>query len=382
MRWLAAPVVISAAYQALVLVSSIARMIGPRKRSAYSPPVSILKPVHGGEPQFYDALASHARQEYPEFEILFGVRDPQDPALPYIHRLSREFPNVPMRIVTEIENTPNGKVGALAALAAAAKYPVLLVNDSDIRVDRGYMRNVVAPLANPCNGLVTCLYRARADSFPAQCEALGIATDFAPSVLVARLLGVAEFALGSTMVVRAEDLRRIGGFKCLADYLADDYQLGLRLTQLGLRVVFADAVVETHLGSGSWRDVWKHQIRWSRTIRVSRRGGYYGYIATQTTLWAVVALLAGAPYASLTAMVLRLFAGLAAGAGVLQDPLVPRYWWLMPARDLFGFAVWLAGVAGTTVEWRGEKLQLLQDGRIRRTGRKNQTGKRRSELMA
>ena len=150
---------------------------------------------------------------------------------------------------------------------------MLLVNDSDIVVEPGYLRAVAAPLADPAVGLVTCLYRARAESWPSRWEALGIATEFAPSVLVARLLGVAEFALGSTMAFRAEDLREIGGFAAIADYLADDYQLGRHISALGYRIEFAPVVVETDLGAESWADAWRHQLRWSRTIRVSRPVG-------------------------------------------------------------------------------------------------------------
>ena len=363
-NWLAAPVLLSACYQVIVLLAAARRIKPQRTRSGFAPPVSILKPVHGGEAGFYRAIASHAEQQYPEFEILFGVRDPHDTALADIHRLASEFPHVPIRIVTAIEQTPNGKTGALAALAAAARHPILLINDSDITVEPGYLNTVVAPLREPSTGLVTCLYRARSASFPARCEALGIATDFAPSVLVARLLGVAEFALGSTMVFRAADLRRIGGFEAFPDYLADDYQLGLRITQLGLRVALADMVVETNLGAGSWRDVWKHQVRWSRTVRVSRTSGYYGYIATQTSFWALVACLGGAWRPALAVVIIRILAGVAVGGGVLRDREVVRYWWLIPLRDLFGFAVWAAGLTGNTVEWRGQKLRVSNEGRI------------------
>lgn len=366
LNWLALPALISAGYQIVALIAAARKWKGRALISRYAPPISILKPIHGGDPQLYEALVSHATQRYPEFEILFGVRDPRDPALPEILRLASEYPEVRMRVITNIEQTANGKVGALAALAAEARHAILLVNDSDIAVAPDYLSTVVAPLQDANTGLVTCLYRARSSSFPARFEALGIATDFAPSVLVARLLGVAEFALGSTMVFRADDLRRVGGFESLQDYLADDYQLGLRITQLGLRVVFADAVVETNLGAGSWSDAWKHQVRWSRTIRVSRPGGYYGYIATQTTFWAIVAWCAGARRIAAIALAFRMAAGIAAGSGVLRDRHTARDWWLIPFRDLFGTAVWTTGLFGDTVEWRGDRLVLSRDGRITR----------------
>ena len=245
-----------------------------------------------------------------------------------------------------------------------ARYPLLLVNDSDIVVEPGYLQAVTAPLEDPGVGLVTCLYRAAADSPAARAEALGIATEFAPSVLVARLLGVAEFALGSTMVFRAESLRQIGGFEAIASYVADDYQLGRGITGLGLRVVFAPVVVETGLGSESWAQAWRHQLRWSRTIRVSRPSGYYGYVVTQATLWSLVAFAGRQWWAGGIALAIRVIAGVVVGAGILNDRKTLRDFWLIPLRDLFGFAVWLGGAFGHNVDWRGSRLRLDRDGRI------------------
>jgi ceramide glucosyltransferase len=334
----------------------------PSEAASAPVPVSILKAVHGRDPRFYDAIRSHARQDYPEFEILFGVGDPDDPALEDLARLQREFPSIHIEIAVVSSQAPNAKVGVLAELARRARHPLLLVNDSDIQVEPGYLRAVTAPLAHPAVGLVTCLYRARADSWASRCEALGIATEFTPSVLVARLLGQAEFALGSTMVFRAETLRAVGGFEAIADFLADDYQLGRRISAAGGRIVFAPVVVETDLGAESWRQTWRHQVRWARTIRVSRPGGYFGYAVTHATVWAAVACAAGQWWCAAAALALRLTAGALAGA-VLQD----RYrtgFWLMPLRDLFGFAVWIAGATGNTVHWRDRNLKLLPNGRI------------------
>jgi ceramide glucosyltransferase len=238
------------------------------------------------------------------------------------------------------------------------------VNDSDIVVEPGYLRAVVAPLEDPGVGVVTCLYRAGAESWASRFEALGIATEFAPSVLVARLLGVAEFALGSTMVFRAEALRRIGGFAAIANYLADDYQLGRHIAQLGYRIEFAPVVVETDLGGGTWAQTWRHQLRWSRTIRVSRSSGYYGYVVTHATLWGLVALVAHQWQAGVAALGVRIVAGVWVGAGILGDRKVRRDFWLIPLRDLFGFAVWAAGLFGDTVQWRDRQLKLRSDGRI------------------
>jgi ceramide glucosyltransferase len=331
------------------------------------PPVSILKPVHGSDPRFYEAIRSHATLDYPEYEILFGVKDPADPAIADIRRLEAEFPNRGIRLVLTTHEEPNGKVAVLAELAGQARHPLLLVNDSDICVEPDYLRRVAAPLEDAQTGVVTCLYRARAESWPGRWEAIGIATEFAPSVLVAPLVGVAGFALGSTMVFRAAQLERIGGFPALGCYLADDYQLGTHIARLGYRVVLSKVAVETNLSGASWGAVWRHQLRWSRTIRVSRTAGYYGYLATQAAFWSVVAGAAGYGWIALTVIGIRIATGLAVGWGVLGDRQILRYWFLMPLRDLWGFAIWIAGLFGDTVEWRGRKMRLSPDGKISRT---------------
>jgi len=251
----------------------------------------------------------------------------------------------------------------LIDLAAAAKHPILVVNDADIRVEPDYLARVTAPLADPRVGLVTCLYRPLGDTFPARFEGLGVATDFAPSALVARLVGVDEFAMGSTLAFRRADLERIGGFAAVADYLADDYQLGHRIHALGLKCVLSDVVVETHLG-GAWPQVWAHQVRWARTIRVSRFGGYLGLPITNATLWAVVCAVGGRFDLAAGLLGLRLVMAFAAGWRVLRSRDVLFLWWLVPVRDLFGFAVWVAGLFGHSVTWRGQRLVLDREGRI------------------
>jgi ceramide glucosyltransferase len=332
----------------------------------YRPPVSILKPVRGRDPGFYRAIRSHAVQQYPEFELLFGVARPDDPALEDIARLQRKFPAIAIRVVATANDAPNGKVGSLEILAREAKHAVLLVNDGDIVVEPDYLARVVGLLEDPAVGLVTGLYRARGESPAAKAEALGIVTEFIPSVLVARLLSSSGFALGATMAFRAADLAAIGGFASIRDYLADDYQLGARIAALGKRIAMSDSVVVTNLGAGSWSDVWKHQVRWSRTIRVSRPAGYMGYLVTQITFWCVLALLAGQWKIALAGEAIHVAASLAsmwaAGSGRLYRVLA------VPLRDLFGFAVWCGGLVGDTVEWRGLRFRLTRDGKIHPRG--------------
>jgi len=374
--WLALPALAAAAYYLLAIVAALkwrtraaarAAAMAPRA-AAWTPPLSVLKPVHGRDPHFYEAIRTHAAQAYPEFELLFGVSDPQDAALDDIARLQREFPSRRIEIVAVATSAPNVKAGVLQELALRARHELLLVNDSDIVAPPGYFETVVAPLRDRSVGLVTCLYRGHSESWASHFEALGIATEFAPSVLVARLLGQAEFALGSTMVFRAADLGRIGGFEALADYLADDYQLGCRIRRLGYRIEFAPVVVETVLGAGSWRHTWRHQLRWSRTIRISRPGGYYGYAVTHATVWALVACAAGQWWAGALALGIRMVAGVLAGAWILEDRGVLRRFWLIPLRDLLGFALWAAGAFGNRVQWRGRTLRLAPGGVIRKPG--------------
>jgi ceramide glucosyltransferase len=367
-RWFglaaAALAVCGAIYNLLAIVAAVRFRVGKTLLTDYKPPVSILKPVRGRDAGFYEAIRSHAVQQYPEFELIFGSADVDDPAFEDVERLRGEFPHIPMRTVHTQNDAPNGKVGSLEIMAREARHQVLLINDGDILVRPDYLARVVGMLADPTVGLVTCLYRGRGSSVASQAEALGIATEFAPSVLVARLLSAGGFALGSTMAFRVADLAAIGGLAGIREYLADDYQLGARIAGLGKHVALSDSIVETNLGAGSWKDVWKHQVRWSRTIRVSRAGGYFGYLVTQATFWCLITAAFGYWQIALGAMSVRLGAA-AAGMAALRD-IRPARIILVPLRDLFGLAVWVAGIVGHEVEWRGIRFKLLSDGRIER----------------
>ncbi len=354
----------AAAYQLLALGAAARFLRRTEARPAQFPAVSLLKPVQGPDPHFYEAIRSHAVQDYPAFEILFGVSDPEDPAAEDIRRLMAEFPEVAIRLVVGRRPGANLKVGLLEELAGQARHPILVVNDGDIAVPRDYLRRVVGPLEDRAVGMVTCLYRGEGEGLPGRCEALSIATEFAPGVLVAPLVGVSEFALGSTMAFRAADLARAGGFGAIADYLADDYQLSRRIRELGLKVVIARPVVTTYLPDWSWREAWQHQVRWARTIRVSRGDGYLGMPVTMATLWAVLLMLSGQWWAGAGLLVLRLAAALTVALGVLRARLSWADAILIPLRDLWGAAVWAAGLFGRTVVWRGRRLRISRDGRI------------------
>lgn len=349
---------IAGAYQVFAILACLRRRrleSGDRRQNAAQ--VSVLKPVRGADAGLREAIVSHLAMPG-DFELLCGVASVDDPAIAIL----REFPRV--RIVECATKTPNQKVGVLMDLAAAARHATLIVNDADIRVEPDYLERVTAPLDDPGVGLATCLYRPIGSSFAARFEGLGVSTDFAPSTLVARMVGVDEFAMGSTMAFRRADLEKIGGFAAIADYLADDYQLGHRLHATGLKCVLADVIVETHLGGG-WRDVWQHQLRWARTIRVSKFGGYLGLPVTYATVWAAVAACFGKWEIALALLLVRMLMAMEAGWFVMRSREVLRLWWAIPLRDLFAAAIWTAGLFGNSVVWRGRKLTLDGKGRIR-----------------
>jgi ceramide glucosyltransferase len=341
------------------------------------PPVSLLKPLKGTDPDIYESFRSHCLQDYLEYEIIFGVNDPDDPAVASVQKLQREFPERRIQLVVSPNKLgANVKVSNLEHMLQAARYQQLLVNDSDIRVERDYLRRVIAPLADQNVGMVTCLYRGvAASTFGSQLESLGISTDFCPGVLVARQLeGGLRFGLGSTLAFRRTDLERIGGFRSIVDFLADDYELGRRIANLGLQVLLSDVVVETHLPAYDLRGFLAHQLRWARGVRDSRTGGYIGLASTYGLMWALLALIASraAPWswAVLTVTVLlRLAMALAVGKSVLADRHLLRHLSLLPLRDLVAVVVWIASFAGHTVTWRGDRFELKK-GRLTRIASK------------
>ena len=299
----------------------------PTRPTPFTPAVSILKPLRGTDPEMYESFRSHCSQDYPQYEIIFGVSDADDPAIEFVERLRPEFPQIPIRLMMCPETLGgNIKVSNLAQMVTEAQYEHIVVNDSDIRVASNYLRDVVAPLADPEVGLVTCLYRGVASpSLGSRLESLSISTDFSAGVLVARLIeGGVHFGLGSTLVFRRTDLASTGGFEALADYLADDYELGRRIAALGLKVELSGTVVETFLPRYDLKQFLDHQLRWARTIRDSRPGGYFGLVATFGLPWAFLALLcargSGWAWALLGATsVMRYAVALMVGRMVLQD---------------------------------------------------------------
>lgn len=355
------------AYQILAIAAAarhLRRRHADSSASNFAPGVSVLKPVHGLDPNTYEAFVSQVDQDYSRFEILFGAQDVDDPAVREVRRLQREFPAAAIRLLIGCAPARNGKVGVLMELAHNAQYPVWVVNDSDIRVDRSYLSTIVPPLADPEIGIVTCPYRAKAHNAPAAWESLGIATDFMPSALVAQLIGVREFGFGSTLAFRASDLEQGGGFPAIADFLADDYQLAKRITVLGKRAVLSTYTVETSLGDSTWTGIWRHQIRWARTIRLSKGAGYAGLPIAHAGVWALIAIASGAwiPAAILTGA--RLLSAVVTGWGVVRSDVAARLFWLAPLWDLYAFAIWITAYGGRRVRWRDQTLSIDRQGRI------------------
>jgi ceramide glucosyltransferase len=317
----------------------------------------------------YGALRSHCLQDYPDYEILCGVTASHDPAVPAVEKLLREFPQRRIRLVLcDKRLGANGKVSSLIQLVASAPAEYLLVNDSDIRVEPDYLRTVISELQQPETGMVTCLYRGvpRA-TLGSRFEALGISTDFMPGVLAARAIeGGIHFGLGSTLAFRKADLEAAGGFQTIADYLADDYELGRRIAERK-KVQLSAALVETHLPAYDMSGFVAHQLRWARTIRASRVGGYAGLLLTFTLPWALAtAVLCRGAIWPWTLFAVALFArgvmALVSSRVVLGERSIAPLL-LVPVRDLVAVFVWIGGWFGNSVLWRGERF-LLKDGKL------------------
>lgn len=372
--------VLAVAGMAYFLVSIIAARIYLRRRRVtlptFAPGVTVLKSLKGVDPGMLDAFRSHCRQDYAgEFELLFGVSSFDDPAVAAVERLKTEFPQVAIRLKECPERLgTNGKVSTLFQLAIHARYDFLLINDSDITVSPKYFERVMAcfaqqnsqsPTQSARVGMVTALYRGRAHAtFGSRLEALGIASDFMPSVLVSKMIeGSLKYGLGSTLAVRRDALEEAGGLIALVDQLADDHQMGVRIVKAGYSIALSPEVVETAIPAYSWRGFIDHQLRWVRTVRDASPGGYIGLVFTHGSAWAFLNLIASG-FSPLSlwlfgmSFFLRLTQAMTVGAEVLRDHQVLPSLWLLPFRDTVQMGIWIAGFAGNTIVWRGEEFQL------------------------
>jgi len=338
---------------------------------AFAPGVSILKSLKGLDPAMIDAFRSHCRQSYAgDYELLFGVSSLSDPAAAAVTQLQAEFPDRSIRLIECPQRLgTNGKVSTLTQLAVHAHHDFLLINDSDITVSPHYLARVMACFAREV-GLVTALYRGRAHgTLPSRLESLGIATDFQAGVLLSKWIeGGLHYGLGSTLAVRREALDKIGGLQVLVDHLADDYELGARVSAAGYRVALSPEVVETSVPPYAWRGYLDHQLRWARTVRDARPSGYAGLIFTHGLMWALLNVLAsGLSPLSLwllgLSFFLRLALAMVVGAEVLADHQVLPSLWFLPLRDLVAMGIWVAGFSGNTIVWRGDRF-TLKNGKL------------------
>jgi len=375
--------------------------------SGFAPGVTILKSLKGLDPSMLDAFRSHCRQVYAgEYELLFGVSSLDDPAVSAVQQLQQEFPTHHIQLIEcPLTLGTNGKVSTLVQLLSHARYDYLLINDSDITVSPRYLERVMghfgakgtglSPYVNPSKedralapegtstqalsialkqtGLVTTLYRGRThQTLPSRLESLGIATDFQAGVLLSKMIeGGLHYGLGSTLAVSREALEKIGGLATLVDHLADDYELGARIDKAGYRVALSAEVVETAVPAYKWRGFIDHQLRWARTVRDARPGGYIGLIFTHGFAWAVLDVLAsGLSPVSVwllgLSFFLRLTVAMTVGTQVLGDHQVLPTLWLLPLRDIVALFLWSFGFAGNTIVWRGQRF-LLNHGKLTKT---------------
>ena len=335
--------------------------------------VSIIKPLKGIDPGFSENLRTFCEQDYPEYEVLLGFSDPADNAIPQVKGMLASLTDCSVRMVISSDcSGVNRKVSNLAGLAESARYSMLAISDSDMRVDRSYLRRSMEEYFSARNvGLVTSLYKiSNPESIGTALESLTIALDFIPSVLVARRLEGVTFGLGASLVLSKQALEEIGGFAELGDFLADDYELGNRLWKRGYSIVLSRFVIENVAGPMSVADYCRHQLRWARTYRASRPKGFAGYGITHMVLFSLLFLIAAGPTTlslsvlGSTVMIRYLL------AYVLHRKVIRSRQWLkwlvlLPFKDILGFGIWAWSFSGRKVSWRGNAYLILKDGKLR-----------------
>jgi ceramide glucosyltransferase len=342
----------------------------PPAAAAY-PPVSILKPLKGRDFELKENLQSFCQQDYPEYEVLLGMAGAVDGAAPIAREIAALYPGKARYILTGTDHHgANSKVTNLAGLSGHARYGLLAVSDSDMRVGRDYLKRIVSEyLHEKGTGLVTSLYKiSQPASAGSVFESLTIAADFIPSVLVAeKLEGGLTFGLGASMLLSREHLRETGGFEALKDYLGDDYQLGNRIAMKGHGVVLSGCVVEdmnTEMGFGNYIT---HQLRWSRTYRASRPRGYLGYGITHALFWSLLllALFPSAAALLVAAAAYGVRLALACRMRTILSLQIRPLFLFVPAMDIMAFFIWVWSFLGKKVSWRGSRYSIEKGGKIK-----------------
>jgi ceramide glucosyltransferase len=357
------------------------RILSPPVADASLPPVSMIKPVHGPEPQLRENIESFFLQDYPQFEILFGSDTADDAALAVVYEIGVRYPQVPYRVIVHgVPPWPNPQTYSLHCLAREAKYEVLVASDSDVEVAPNYLREVVTPLVRPGVAMTTCLYRGKnVGDFWSNQSALCMSVEEPAGVLVANLLEGMKFGLGPTIAVRKEALEEIGGYEKFHDYSANDFILGNLIHKAGYQVVLSSHVIDHIVNQSTFQKMWQNQLRWAITARYCRPKGHVGMGLIFAMPFGILGLIGagmmghwGWGLAMLgVAVTNRLAEAWAVGWLVLRDkPLLKRLW-MYPARDLLGFIVWCASFAGTKIAWRsssfelqGERMVLRKDAQV------------------
>ena len=336
----------------------------------FHPPVSILIPLCGTQPDALENFSSFCRQDYPEYQLLFSVRSERDPSVETVRELIRRFPERDIQMVVgRTDLGANPKVNNLRTAEAQARHPFLAICDSDIRVGSGYLTRIVQPLRDSAVGAVTCMCRSLSKGWVGTVESLRESTEFCPGVLAAWKTEGIRFTLGSTAVVRREALEKIGGLASIADYLADDFMLGKRIADAGFSVVLSQEVVEHSLATRCFTALVRRQIRWNRGIRASRPWGYRGLLLTYgIPAGLLLTVVNGGSSWSWVLLGVTLLARLVmayeVGVRQLKDRAVRRFLWAVPAQDLLSFVFWCLGLAGRAVDWRGQRFTLTSEGKL------------------
>jgi ceramide glucosyltransferase len=342
----------------------------------FTPPLTLLKPVHGAEPGLEAHLASFFEQDYPQYEILFCAREPNDAGLETARRVAARYPHIPVKFLSTGEPAYiNAKVASMEAMEAAAAYEILVISDSDVRVTPDYLRAVALPFADPRVGAMTCPYRgvAAEGGLWARLEAVGMSVEMTSGVLVARKLEGMQFVLGPTMAFRREAIRKMGGFRVTADYCADDFVLGNETYKLGQTVVLSHHAIDHMVINSTFVSSLKHQVRWMKSTRFSRPKGHFGTALTFSLPFGLLGLVAAALLGHWGwvlgllgwAVATRLALSLAVGRLVVREPSWFGLLVLYPIRDLMGFGFWASSYLGSRILWRGRVFQLLPGGKMR-----------------
>lgn len=357
---------------ALLCAAKFFKKVGGARYSPAPPAVSILKPVKGVDESSYDNFASYCCQQYAGIQqLLFAVASPDDPAVAVIHQLVAAFPHHDIELVINPAlHGPNYKVSNLINAFSQVKHDIIIVSDSDINVPAHYLNSVTAHFSVPQVGLVSSLYRTSTlHGIATAVEAIGFTAEMIPNVLVAQQIEGVTFALGASMAVRREALASIGGFQALAGYLADDYQLGNKIHRAGWRIALDRCFVESVIKPENLMTVLSRQLRWARTMRVSRPGGYLASGITHFFPAAFLAVLV-APSLPMGISAVTLLYGVRLCVSTIfsrryvRDGLFPRWLWLLPLRDMLAFFVWGLSFLGNRVEWRGRRFKLKAGGKI------------------